>query len=245
MTIWTLLSSFLIIFAMFVFIYVVYALADWCRKRSSEFKKYKIDSLNYRFTIKNQSQEQVFQKIMNWIISINPREIETSSLESIHVFHVNEWDSDEGRFYGWQKYIDIKIQPVDGRVNVFISMTPTADYQVHPMGENVIIGWEKMAKKLFEEFDYLDRVTSIQDLNDGQYLRIMLDDYKRAYINSLILLLIFIIMIFLPLFVERGLMAATILGIGLIGFIVDLVKFASEYENYWDIHRKIKEEFGI
>ncbi len=245
MTIRDTLFDLFIISMMLIFVYLTYAIADWYRKRSSEFKKYGINTLEYNLTINDPSQEKVYQQIINWLTKIKAREIDSTSIEHIHAYHVNEWDSDDGLYYGWQKYLDFRIKPIGDKINVFISMTPSPDYQISPMGENVIVGLEKMVRKLMNEFNSSGIVSNFNDLSNKSYLQKMLDDYQRAYQRSGLFLIIFLCMMAVAFTMKPGSYTGLLLSVGLVGFMLDLFKFASDYDNYWAIKRKVKKEFGV
>ena len=123
-------------------------------------------------------------------------------------------------------------------------MTPSDGYQIRLIGEEVAIGWEKMTRQIMKSLDP-GNISGITDINDGQYLKGMLNDHKRSYQRSLVLLVVFFVMIFFPVFAGYGIIQGAVNCIGVLGLIILIAKFGEEYQVYWDVHVKIEKEFGV
>lgn len=244
MTICDNLCAFLVISASSALVYLVYVVLDWYRKRSSEFKKYGIENFEYGYQIQGINQERVYQIVMIWLKELNSKEIESNSIEHIHAYHENIWESDEGTFIGWEKYIDFKITPVGDKIRVVLTLTPSPNYKTSPMGDNVVIGWDRLARQLKKDFHSIADV-EYQDLSNKTYMQKMLDDLKNSYQVSMVLLIIFLGVTVSPFTYDTMQAAGTMFGVGLLGFLLYLFKFASDYANYWAMKDKIKKEFGI
>lgn len=233
-----------VIIVAFIIRFQVNRLIELYTKRDNEIRKYGIQNLEHRFYIDAMNVETTKQKIMNWIGSLQTIKIEEQTPTHLRA-HVNKWEfADNSVFYGWQKMIDVWLQQKCDGVEVTVTMTPSDGYRISLIGEDMVIGWEKMTKQLMKSLAP-DNSSIITDVNNGRNLKNMLNNYKLSYQRSLILLVLFYGMIFFPAFAGHGMIQGAINGVGIIGLIILIAKFCEEYQVYWDTHVKIEKELGV